>query len=110
MAKRASASMHALLDEAEKAQRKGHLVLAAACRDASDVIGLLQHELVATRRSLAEQLDAARAEAARLRVVEIVARNVAVNANRGNDGVSAVPGCIIDNLRAALATKELGHE
>ncbi|MDP3417900.1 hypothetical protein [Falsiroseomonas sp.] len=34
----------ALLDEAEKAQRKGHLVLARALRDASDRIGLVQHE------------------------------------------------------------------
>lgn len=34
--------------------------------------------------------------------IEIAARNVAVNANRGNDGVSAVPGCVIDDLREAL--------
>lgn len=34
-----------LLDEAEKAQRKGHLVLAEVCRDASDKIGLLANEL-----------------------------------------------------------------
>jgi hypothetical protein len=32
-----------LLDEAQKAQRKGHLVLAQVCRDASDQLGLLYH-------------------------------------------------------------------
>lgn len=37
-----------LLDEAEKAQRKGHLVLAEVCRDASDKIGLLEHKLEQT--------------------------------------------------------------
>jgi hypothetical protein len=34
-----------LLDEAEKAQRKGHLVLAQVCLDAADRIGLLEHEV-----------------------------------------------------------------
>jgi hypothetical protein len=33
-----------LLDEAEKAQRKGHLVLAEVCRDASDQLGLVTNE------------------------------------------------------------------
>ena len=33
-----------LLDEAEKAQRKGHLVLAEVCRDASDQLGLITEE------------------------------------------------------------------
>jgi len=33
-----------LLDEAEKAQRKGHLVLAEVCRDASDQLGLVINE------------------------------------------------------------------
>jgi hypothetical protein len=33
-----------LLDEAEKAQRKGHLVLAEVCRDASDQLGLVMDE------------------------------------------------------------------
>jgi hypothetical protein len=33
-----------LLDEAEKAQRKGHLVLAEVCRDASDQLGLVMEE------------------------------------------------------------------
>lgn len=41
-------------------------------------------------------------EIERLLLVEIYARNVAVNANRGNDGVSAVPGCVINDLRGAL--------
>ena len=30
-----------LLDEAEKAQRKGHLLLAEVCRDAADELGLV---------------------------------------------------------------------
>jgi hypothetical protein len=33
-----------LLDEAEKAQRKGHLVLAEVCRDAADELGLVIEE------------------------------------------------------------------
>ena len=33
-----------LLDEAEKAQRKGHLVLAEVCRDAVDELGLVIEE------------------------------------------------------------------
>lgn len=33
-----------LLDEAEKAQRKGHLILAEVCRDASDQLGLVREE------------------------------------------------------------------
>jgi hypothetical protein len=33
-----------LLDEAEKAQRKGHLLLADVCRDASDQLGLITNE------------------------------------------------------------------
>jgi hypothetical protein len=33
-----------LLDEAEKAQRKGHLVLSEVCRDASDQLGLITEE------------------------------------------------------------------
>jgi hypothetical protein len=33
-----------LLDEAEKAQRKGHLLLAEVCRDASDQLGLITEE------------------------------------------------------------------
>jgi hypothetical protein len=33
-----------LLDEAEKAQRKGHLLLAEVCRDASDQLGLVMEE------------------------------------------------------------------
>ena len=41
-----------LLDEAEKAQRKGHLVLAEVCRDASDRVGLLEHEVKQLRQLL----------------------------------------------------------
>jgi hypothetical protein len=33
-----------LLDEAEKAQRKGHLLLAEVCRDAADQLGLITEE------------------------------------------------------------------
>lgn len=33
-----------LLDEAEKAQRKGHLLLAEVCRDAADELGLVIEE------------------------------------------------------------------
>ena len=44
-----------LLDEAEKAQRKGHLVLAEVCRDAADELGLVIEE----RNRLREELDEA---------------------------------------------------
>ena len=48
-----------LLDEAEKAQRKGHLVLAKVCRDASDQLGLITNERDAAQRE-AEQWKADR--------------------------------------------------
>lgn len=41
-----------LLDGADKAQRKGHLALADVCRDASDQIGLLEHENKQLRAAL----------------------------------------------------------
>lgn len=41
-----------LLEEAEKAQRKGHLVLAQVCRDASDVLGLQAHKIERQRAAL----------------------------------------------------------
>lgn len=41
-----------LLDEAEKAQRKGHLLLAAVCRDASDQLGLITEERDRLRKAL----------------------------------------------------------
>lgn len=41
-----------LLDEAEKAQRKGHLVLAEVCRGASDQLGLLMEERDRHREAL----------------------------------------------------------
>jgi hypothetical protein len=41
-----------LLDEAEKAQRKGHLVLAEVCRDASDQLGLVMEERDRLRQAL----------------------------------------------------------
>lgn len=44
-----------LLDEAEKAQRKGHLVLAEVCRDAADQLGLVIEE----RNQLAESHERA---------------------------------------------------
>jgi hypothetical protein len=44
-----------LLDEAEKAQRKGHLVLAEVCRDAADQLGLVIEE----RNQLREALQSA---------------------------------------------------
>jgi len=44
-----------LLDEAEKAQRKGHLLLAEVCRDAADELGLVIEE----RNRLREELDEA---------------------------------------------------
>lgn len=49
-----------LLDEADKARRKGHLVLAQVCLDAADRIGLLEHE-VAQRRGArdADRVDSA---------------------------------------------------
>ena len=42
-----------LLDEAEKAQRKGHLVLAEVCRDAADELGLVIEERNRLREALA---------------------------------------------------------
>ena len=42
-----------LLTEAERAQRKGHPVLAEVCRDASDRIGLLGYEVERLRAALA---------------------------------------------------------
>jgi hypothetical protein len=42
-----------LLDEAEKAQRKGHLLLAEVCRDAADELGLVIEE----RNRLQETMD-----------------------------------------------------
>lgn len=47
-----------LLTEAEKAQRKGHPVLAEVCRDASDRIGLLEHEVERLRAALQTAADA----------------------------------------------------
>jgi hypothetical protein len=41
-----------LLDEAEKAQRKGHLLLAEVCRDAADELGLVIEERNRLRESL----------------------------------------------------------
>jgi hypothetical protein len=41
-----------LLDEAEKAQRKGHLLLAEVCRDASDQLGLVMEERDRLRNAL----------------------------------------------------------
>jgi hypothetical protein len=43
-----------LLDEAEKAQRKGHLLLAEVCRDASDQLGLVIEERNRLRDALRE--------------------------------------------------------
>lgn len=58
-----------LLDEAEKAQRKGHLLLAAVCRDASDQLGLITEErdrLRAERDRLRDERDQLRDERDRL--------------------------------------------
>jgi hypothetical protein len=45
-----------LLDEAEKAQRKGHLLLAEVCRDASDQLGLITEERNRLRAALQDML------------------------------------------------------
>ena len=45
-----------LLDEAEKAQRKGHLLLAEVCRDASDQLGLITEERDRLRAALQDML------------------------------------------------------
>ena len=47
-----------LLDEAEKAQRKGNLLLAEVCRDASDQLGLVMEERARLRKALLMWLDA----------------------------------------------------
>jgi hypothetical protein len=46
-----------LLDEAEKAQRKGHLLLAEVCRDASDQLGLVMEERDRMKKALQEIED-----------------------------------------------------
>ena len=43
-----------LLDEAEKAQRKGHLLLAEVCRDAADELGLVIEERNRLKELIAE--------------------------------------------------------
>ena len=45
-----------LLVEAEKAQRKGHLLLAEVCRDAADELGLVIEERNRLREALKELL------------------------------------------------------
>ncbi len=52
-----------LLDEAEKAQRKGNLALAEVCRDASDQIGLLLEERSRLIKALEDAEVARRLEA-----------------------------------------------
>jgi hypothetical protein len=42
-----------LLDEAEKAQRKGHLLLAEVCRNAADELGLVIEERNQLRKAVA---------------------------------------------------------
>ena len=74
-----------LLDEAEKAQRKGHLLLAEVCRDATDQLGLVIEE----RNRLREAMKKiARAD---------------FNCTSRQMGM-AMQGCAEDIL------KELGHE
>jgi hypothetical protein len=74
-----------LLDEAEKAQRKGHLLLAEVCRDAADELGLVIEE----RNRLQETMDKiARAD------FNCTARQMGM----------AMQGCAEDVL------KEIGHE
>ena len=46
-----------LLDEAEKAQRKGHLLLAEVCRDASDQLGLIIDERDRLRGALRDAIE-----------------------------------------------------
>lgn len=55
-----------LLDEAEKAERKGHLVLAEVCRAASDALGLHRHELERLRADRREAAMQALADQAQL--------------------------------------------
>lgn len=45
-----------LLDEAEKAERKGHLLLAEVCRDASDQLGLITEDRDRLREALQDML------------------------------------------------------
>lgn len=74
-----------LLDEAEKAQRKGHLLLAEVCRDAADELGLVIEE----RNRLQETMDKiARAD---------------FNCTERQMGM-AMQGCAEDVL------KEIGHD
>lgn len=72
-----------LLDEGEKAQRKGHLLLAEVCRDASDRIGLLEHDNERLRAEIV-LLEATGAEASdeieRLRACVLAARREGIEA------------------------------
>jgi hypothetical protein len=100
-----------LLDEAEKAQRKGHLLLAEVCRDAADELGLVIEE----RNQLAEsherawvaldkaidrlqEVEALRIglddECNRLREVVIVANSVCGKNNCNCPGAKKVRGAI----------------
>ena len=59
-----------LLDEAEKAQRKGHLLLAEVCRDAADELGLVIEERNRLKESHERAMIALDKVIARLHEVE----------------------------------------
>jgi hypothetical protein len=61
-----------LLDEAEKAQRKGHLLLAEVCRDAADELGLVIEERNRLKESHERAMIALEKVIMRLHEVEVM--------------------------------------
>jgi phage-related minor tail protein len=98
-----------LLDEAEKAQRKGHLLLAEVCRDAADELGLVIEE----RNQLAESHERAwvALDKAIDRLQEVEALRISLEAERNVERANAETLDAIcqrteaerDRLREALA-------
>jgi hypothetical protein len=100
-----------LLDEAEKAQRKGHLLLAEVCRDASDQLGLITEERDAQRDAHAAAqnvLDAIYGERDRLREAQ-----AAIHALSQRPPGGWLPGehfQALNKIAALAAPKGTGHE
>jgi hypothetical protein len=82
-----------LLDEAEKAQRKGHLLLAEVCRDAADELGLVIEERNRLRGIVRDLLSV-------MPVLPAAAKHIVGMEDRYNSAIT--------NARTAL--KEIGHE
>ncbi len=82
-----------LLDEAEKAQRKGHLLLAEVCRDASDQLGLVIEERDQLQKIVRDLLSV-------MPVLPVAAKHIVGMEDRYNSAIT--------NARTAL--KKMEHE